>query len=116
MNTTLPITPAPWGIEETTRNLYVGPLRADGSGKIAAIVYSASLFCITEEARKRIMGDAEAVCAAVNAHADLAERLRLAEDACSVAHSAMLGKVNPKSPAWGVIYAVQDRATKARTP
>lgn len=41
----------------------------------------------------------------------LKERLRLAEDACSAAHSAMLGKVNPKHPAWGVIYAVADRAT-----
>ena len=44
-----------------------------------------------------------------------AERKRrvLAETTVTACHSAMLGKVNPKHPAWGCVYAVQDAATKA---
>lgn len=37
----------------------------------------------------------------------------LAETAVTCCHSAMLGKVNPKHPAWGVVFAVQDAAWKA---
>jgi hypothetical protein len=39
---------------------------------------------------------------------ELRRRVLLAEIAVTAAHSAMLGKVNPKHPAWGCIYAVQD--------
>lgn len=44
-----------------------------------------------------------------------AERSRrlLAETTVTACHSAMLGKVNPKHPAWGCVYAVQDGARKA---
>lgn len=59
-------TPTPWGIEETTNTLYVGPLRRDGSGKIAEIVYSEVLFGISDEAHARHMANAEAICAAMN--------------------------------------------------
>ncbi len=45
--------------------------------------------------------------------AALKTRLRFAEDTCSACHSAMLGKVHPKHPAWAMVYAVQDRATAA---
>lgn len=38
----------------------------------------------------------------------LERRLLLAETAVTACHSAMLGKVNPKHPAWGCVYAVQD--------
>lgn len=44
---------------------------------------------------------------------DLRKRVALAEAAVVAAHSAMLGKVNPKHPAWGCIYAVQDAANRA---
>jgi len=39
---------------------------------------------------------------------NLERRLLLAETAVTACHSAMLGKVNPKHPAWGCVYAVQD--------
>ena len=44
-----------------------------------------------------------------------AERKRrvLAEATVTACHSAMLGKVNPKHPAWGCVFAVQDAARKA---
>lgn len=43
------------------------------------------------------------------------QRLRaLAETAVTCCHSAMLGKVNPKHPAWGCVYAVQDAAKKGQ--
>ncbi len=38
----------------------------------------------------------------------LRARLLLAETAVNACHAAMLGKVHPKSPAWGLVYAVQD--------
>lgn len=41
------------------------------------------------------------------------KRRVLAETAVTCCHSAMLGKVNPKHPAWGVVFAVQDAAWKA---
>lgn len=37
--------------------------------------------------------------------------LRAALTAC---HSAMLGKVNPKHPAWGVLFAAQDSSPNNR--
>lgn len=33
---------------------------------------------------------------------------RMLRDALTACHAAMLGKVNPKHPAWGVLFAAQD--------
>jgi len=41
-------------------------------------------------------------------NATLEQRVLLAETAVTACHAAMLGKVNPKHPAWGCVYAVQD--------
>ncbi|WP_043586705.1 hypothetical protein [Geminisphaera colitermitum] len=39
---------------------------------------------------------------------DAASRMDLLDATITACHSAMLGKVNPKNPAWKMIYAVQD--------
>lgn len=39
---------------------------------------------------------------------DAAARMDLLDAAAIACHAAMLGKVNPKSPAWGVLFAAQD--------
>ena len=40
--------------------------------------------------------------------AALQKRVLLAETVVTTCHSAMLGKVSPKHPAWSGVYAVQD--------
>ena len=45
--------------------------------------------------------------------AGLKQRTFLSEAAVTACHSAMLGKVNPKHPAWGVLYAAQDAMATA---
>ncbi len=62
-----------WGIEETTHNIYVGPLRADG--KINEIVYHVSVFCITDEAFARHRRNAQLVCDAVNSYLRIRDAL-----------------------------------------
>jgi hypothetical protein len=69
MNTTIQSTPTPWGIEETTQTIYVGPLRRDGSGKIADIVCYFPIFAIKDEALKRHRANADLIVEAVNSHA-----------------------------------------------
>lgn len=39
---------------------------------------------------------------------DAATRMDLLDATITACHSAMLGKVNPKNPAWKMIYAAQD--------
>lgn len=39
---------------------------------------------------------------------NLADRETVRSAALTACHSAMLGKVNPKHPAWGVLYAAKD--------
>ena len=39
---------------------------------------------------------------------DAAARMDLLDAAATACHAAMLGKVNPKSPAWKVLFAAQD--------
>lgn len=41
---------------------------------------------------------------------DAAARMDLLDATLTACHAAMLGKVNPKSPAWKMIYAAQDSA------
>jgi hypothetical protein len=40
----------------------------------------------------------------------LKKRITLADATVVACHSAMLGKVNPKHPAWGCVYAYEDQA------
>jgi hypothetical protein len=56
-----------WGVEEMTHHIYVGPLRADGSGKLAEIAFSIPIFCITDAALKRHLANATMIAMAVNA-------------------------------------------------
>lgn len=43
---------------------------------------------------------------------DAAARMDLLDATLTACHAAMLGKVNPKSPAWKMIYAAQDSARR----
>lgn len=63
------------------------------------------------EAHKQALADGDGPVSNETARAYLAAyradnvKLRAALTAC---HSAMLGKVHPKHPAWGVLFAAQD--------
>ncbi len=88
-------TPTPWGIEETTQCLYVGPLRQDGSSKIAEIVYGVPIFNLKDEARRLHFANAEIVCGRVNGDAALlAERDRL-RDALEKLKATCIGAFMP---------------------
>lgn len=50
--------PEPWGVEETPTTLWVGPLRGDGSGKVARAVCSVSVEGLAPEALERARADA----------------------------------------------------------
>lgn len=45
-------------------------------------------------------------------NAALKKRIAMADATVVACHSAMLGKVNPKHPAWGLVYAYEDQANK----
>lgn len=66
-----PQTPEPWGIEDTGDDLWVGPMRKDGGGKIASIVFHICMEGILEESKARDRANAARIVACVNSLAGI---------------------------------------------
>lgn len=64
-------TPTPWGIEDTGDNLWIGPLRKDGSGKIAVIVFHICMEGIPDEHKACDRANAAYIVSCVNACAGI---------------------------------------------
>ncbi len=61
-----PDTPLPWGIEDTGDHLWVGPLRRDGSGKVADIVFGVDILGHTLASKLAHRKDVRFIVAACN--------------------------------------------------
>jgi len=64
-------TPLPWGIERTENDIWIGPLRKCGDGKIETIVGHFCTEGYKDEYIQRQLADAELIVRSVNAKDDL---------------------------------------------
>ena len=68
-------TPLPWGIEQTNRRNWIGPMRTDGA-KVSEIVTSTDREGLIDSSKDRNDANAALIVRAVNCHHEMLEALK----------------------------------------
>jgi hypothetical protein len=103
-------TPVPWGIEETDRFIWVGPLQRDGSGKVDEIVFGLDVEDFKPSALEKARANAALIVEAVNGFKNLTDQNKRYWRATTYLHESLDLWASDSNPSLEEVAQLRDVA------